>query len=128
MLSFQTYAQDDPWTLLKEENGVKVYYQVSACDSDASADPLDMLEGDLGSEAFQLKIINDNPGSKSITYPKITKLDDSDELETISVASGTTLLETCETAPKIILTQAEGDQYPTSITEFVAAFQIIIND
>ncbi len=128
MLSFQTFAQDDTWTLLKEENGVKVYYQITPCDSEQSDDPLEMLEGDSDHETFRLRIVNDNGESKSITFSKVTKTDDSDELETITISSGTTLLETCEAAPKMILTQTESDQYPISVTDFVAAFQITIND
>lgn len=127
LISFQSYGQTD-WILLKEESGVKVYYHITACDSEQSTDPLEMLEGDSDHETFRLKIVNDNGESKSITFSKVTKTDDSDELETITISSGTTLLETCEAAPKMILTQAESDQYPISVTDFVAAFQITIND
>lgn len=127
LLSFQTFAQDD-WTLLKEENGVKVYYKVAACDSDAVIDPLDWANGDPTHETFQLKLVNENSEDKSVTFSKVTKTDDSDELETITISSGTTLLETCTAAPKMMLTKLEGDQLPIAMTDFLAAFTFTINN
>ena len=122
LCTLQTFAQDN-WTLLKEESNVQVFYQSVEC---ASAIDLDPLAIDDKHDSFKLKIVNNNASSTSVTFSKITKLDDSDELNTITVPSGTTLLETCGVAPKLILTKQEGDQYPVAVKDFLDAFILII--
>lgn len=129
LMSFgQTYGQEVTWTLLKEESGVKVYYQITECDSKEVIDPLEWVDGDPTHQTFQLKLVNENGGDKSITFSKLTKTDDSDELETITIPSGTTLLETCEAAPKMKLTKEDGDLLPIAVTDFLTAFILTIND
>ena len=128
LMSFgQSYGQD-AWTLLKEEAGVKVYYQIAECDSEDLIDPLEWADGDPTHQTFQLKLVNENSSDKSITFSKLTKTDDSDELETITIHSGITLLETCEAAPKMKLTKMEGDHLPTAVTEFLTSFVFTINE
>lgn len=128
LVSFQSYAQNDSWTLLKEESGVKVYYKVAACDSDAVIDPLEWVNGDPTHETFQLKLVNENNEDKSVTFSKVTKTDDSDEFEIITISSGTTLLESCKASPKLRLTKTEGDHFPVAMTDFLIDFQITIKD
>lgn len=128
LVSFQSYAQNDSWTLLKEESGVKVYYKVAACDSDAVIDPLEWVNGDPAHETFQLKFVNDNNADKSVTFSKVTKTDDSDELETITIPVGNTLLESCTAAPKMMLTKMTGDHLPVSVIDYLSAFTLTVND
>ncbi len=119
----------DSWSLLKEEGGVSVFYQLIPCESDQNIDPVELVNlEDLRHETFKLKIINNNTTSKNITFSKVTKTDDSDELQTISVVTGTTLLETCETAPKIMLTKQHEDKYPIAVTDFLNEFIINIEN
>lgn len=125
LLSFQTFAQDD-WTLLKEENGVKVYYQIADCNSSVSDDPLDLINSTIY-QILKLKLVNESSDSKSVTFSKVTKADDGDEFETTEIVVGTTLIEDCETSPKITLTQTPNDNYPISVEEFLKAFSITIN-
>lgn len=126
LISFQTYGQSD-WTLLKEESGVKVYYQIAQCDGQESDDPLDMLEGNSREDILKLKFVNGASSVKSVTYAKVTKNDEVDELETIEIVVGTTIVETCEASPKIILTQQAGDNYPIAVNDFLEEFTITIN-
>lgn len=128
LFSFQTYAQDQNWTLLKEENGVKVYYQIAECDSEEIIDPLQWANGDPAHETFQLKFVNDNNADKSVTFSKVTKTDDSDELETITIPAGNTLLESCAAAPKMMLTKMTGDHLPVSVIDYLSAFTLTVND
>ena len=125
--SFQTYGQDS-WTLLKEESNVQVYYMTVACGSMEDLDPLNIAAVDDSHETFKLKFINNNASSVPVTFSKITKVDDSDEINLITVPPGTTLLETCEAAPKLILTKQQGDQYPIAVSDFLNDFKITIQD
>ena len=125
LCTLQTFSQDN-WTLLKEESNVQVFYQSVVCVSAQDLDPLDTEAADDSHDSFQLKIVNNNASSTSVTFSKITKMDDSDELNTIMVPSGTTLLETCGVAPKLILTKQEGDQYPIAFTDFLNEFILTI--
>lgn len=125
LCTLQTFAQDN-WTLLKEESNVQVFYQSVVCVSAQDLDPLDTEAVDDSHDSFKLKIVNNNASSTSVTFSKITKTDDSDELKTITVPSGTTLLESCEAAPKLFLTKQEGDQYPIAFTDFLDAFILTI--
>ncbi|SHI28844.1 hypothetical protein [Algibacter luteus] len=128
LFSFQTYAQDS-WTLLKEESNIQIFYELIPCESGQNIDPIEFAEqGDLRHETFKLKIINNNASSKSITFSKVTTTNNSDELETISVVSGTTLLQTCESAPKMMLTKQYQDQYPIAVTDFLNEFIINIEN
>tara|TARA_R110001592_G_scaffold76723_6_gene231377 strand:+ start:1072 stop:1572 length:501 start_codon:yes stop_codon:yes gene_type:complete len=129
LMSFQSYGQDETWKLLKEESGIKVYYQIVKCDTPPDvSDPLNIDVSSIGHQTFQLKLVNDNVGDKSITFSKVTKTNDSDELQSITIGSGTTLLETCEASPKLILTKIEGDNFPIAVTDFLTAFTFTIND
>lgn len=125
LFSIQTYAQDT-WTLLKEESNVQVFYQAVQCVTAQNLDPLDIEAVDDRHDSFKLKIVNNSASNTSVTFSKITKTDDSDELKTITVPSGTTLLESCEVAPKLILTKQDGDQYPIAVTDFLNAFILTI--
>lgn len=129
LFSLQTYAQDN-WTLLKEEAGVQVYYQPVDCATQFDVvDPLDLMAAvENRHELLKLKVINSNSTSKSITFSKVTKTDDSDELLTVSVSTGTTLFETCEASPKISLTKQNGDKYPVSFADFMNEFILTIEN
>ena len=128
LFSTHLYAQGS-WTLLKEEANVQVFYELIPCENGQNMDPIEFSEqGDLRHETFKLKIINNNASSKSITFSKVTTTDDSDELEIISVVSGTTLLQTCETAPKMMLTKQYQDEYPIAVTDFLNEFIINIEN
>jgi hypothetical protein len=129
LFSLQTYAQDN-WTLLKEESGIQVYYQPVDCATQFDVvDPLDLMAAaENRHELLKLKVINSNTSSKSITFSKVTKTDDSDELITVSVSTGTTLFETCEASPKMSLTKQNGDKYPVSFTDFLNEFTLTIEN
>lgn len=127
LLSIQSYGQDD-WTLFRELDGVQVFYHISDCDNQESLDPLDMGNAIPAGHTFQLKFVNSNPSSRSVSFSKITKTDGSDEMESISISSGITLLDSCDDSPKMILTQQSGDNYPVAVTDFLEAFKITIND
>ena len=129
LFSFQTYAQDN-WTLLKEEAGIQVYYQPVDCATQFDVvEPLELITAmENRHQTFKLKVINSNTSSKSITFSKVTKTDTSDELITVSVNAGTTLFETCEASPKLILTKQDGDQYPIAFTDFLNEFSLTIEN
>jgi hypothetical protein len=127
LFSFQTYAQNDSWILLKEESGVKIYYQITQCDSQETVDPLELLEGNSREDILKLKFVNGGSSVQSVTYAKVTKNAEVDELETIELGVGTTIVATCETLPKIILTQQADDNYPITVNDFLEVFTITIN-
>jgi hypothetical protein len=128
LFSFQTYAQDN-WTLLKEEAGIQVYYQPVDCETQFDVEPLELITAmENRHETFKLKVINSNTSSKSITFSKVTKTDTSDELITVSVNAGTTMFETCEASPKLILTKQDGDKYPIAFTDFLNEFSLTIEN
>jgi hypothetical protein len=119
----------DSWTLIKDESGVKIYYQIEKCESQKDIDPIDMMTSeDLSHDTFKLKVINNNVSSRSITFSKVTKMDNSDEMTSIIATNGTTLLETCSSAPKMMLTKQESDQFPISVNDFINAFIITIEN
>ncbi len=127
VMSFQTYGQTN-WTLLKEERGVKVYYQIAECDEERTQDPTDLYSMSASYDLFQLKIVNENAGEKSVTFSKDIKTDNSNQLETLTVSVGTTTIESCDSAPKIILTSREGDNRPIAVTDFLEAFVFTVNN
>ena len=129
LFSFKSYGQDS-WTLLKEESNVQVYYLTSTCGSMADIDPLDVGTTPDDYEIFKLKINNNNAASitTTLTFSEITKIDDSDETRTISIPSGTTILESCEEAPKLILSKQDGDQFPIAFTDYLNDFIINIQN
>lgn len=127
LLSFQSNGQED-WVLFKELSGVQVFYHISDCDSQETPDPFDLEDASPDGHSFQLKFVNSNSSSKSVSYSRVTKTDGSDEMETLSISSGITLVESCDDSPKMILTQQSGDGYPIAMTDFLEAFKITIND
>jgi len=126
----KTKKQDNEWTLLKEVSGIKVYYKISKCESQdlitnpTNFDPL-LIDNH---ETFALKFVNENSTSKTISFSKITRTDGSDEMQAISLRSGATVLESCESAAKLILSKKSGDNYPISVTEFLQEFKLTINN
>ena len=127
LISFQSYGQNS-WTLLKEESGVQVYYQIAECSSSADVDPLEWANGDPTYDLFQLKIVNSNGSDKDVSYSHITKADGSHETRSVTASPGETLLEGCDNAPHLKLTSAENDNYPVAFTDFLEAFSLSIND
>lgn len=127
VVTFQTYGQSD-WTLLKEEQGVKVFYKIATCQEQQAPDPTNLETLDSGYDSFHLKIVNENDSQRVVTFSKETKTNGSNQLETLTVSAGTTKLETCEKAPKLILTQKEGDNWPIAVADFLEAFVFTIND
>ena len=120
----------DEWVLLKEVSGIKVYYKISKCESQNDvSDPLKMTE-DLPDthETFNLKFVNENATSRSISFSKTTTTDGSDEIQTISISSGTTIIDSCESTAKLILTRKVGDKYPSSVSGFLQNFKLTINN
>jgi len=119
----------DEWVLLKEVSGIKVYYKINKCESTSNlTDPLKMTEAHLNShETFGLKFVNENTTSTSISFSKITTTDGTDEMQTISISSGTTIIDSCESTAKLILTRKAGDKYPTSITAYLQEFKLTTN-
>ena len=74
LFSLQTYAQDN-WTPLKEEAGIQVYYQPVDCATQFDVEPLELITAmENRHETFKLKVINSNTSSKSITFSKVTKM------------------------------------------------------
>ena len=120
----------DEWVLLKEVSGIKVYYKINKCESTSNlTDPLKMTEAHLNShETFGLKFVNENTTSTSISFSKITTTDGTDEMQTISISSGTTIIDSCESTAKLILTRKAGDKYPTSITAYLQEFKLTTNN
>jgi hypothetical protein len=118
------------WVLLKEVSGIKVYYKISKCESQNDvSDPLKMVEAHLNShETFGLKFVNENATSTSISFSKITTTDGTDEMQTISISSGITIIDSCESTAKLILTRKADDKYPTSITAYLQEFKLTINN
>lgn len=118
------------WTLLKEVSGIKVYYKISKCESTSNlTDPLKMTEAHLNShETFGLKFVNENSTSTSVSFSKVTTTDGTDEMQTISISSGTTIIDSCESTAKLILTRKDGDKYPTSITKYLQEFKLTTNN
>lgn len=128
LFTIQTYGQDESWTLLKEENGVRVFYQIAKCNSSSDVDPLKWANGDPTFDLFQLKIVNNNETAKDISYSHITKTDGSNEKRSVTASPGETLLEGCDKAPHLKLTSAENDNYPVAFTDFLEVFSLSIND
>lgn len=125
-----SYSQTSgEWTQLSENKGITVYYQIAAGSSEpVLIDPMNLQIPETGHETFRLKIVNANENAKSVTFSKKTKTDGNNELTTLEVNPGTTVLESYEEAPKLILTKIAGDQYPVSISDFLTAFVFTIND
>jgi hypothetical protein len=123
-------TENDEWVLLKETSGVKVYYKISNCeDQNNLVNPLDFDPNTMvHHQTFQLKFINENLSIKSISFSKITTNDGYDEMETISIIPGTTILDSCESAAKLILTKELGDKYPISITDYLLDFKLTTNN
>ena len=82
------------WTLLKEVSGITVYYKIINCEEQNNfIDPTTLDPNSMNHhEIFQLKFVNENSSSKSISFSKITMIGDS-EMKTISISLGTTILE-----------------------------------
>lgn len=124
-------TSDDEWTLLKKVSDISVYYKISECETQINVtdpsnfDPAHALDNH---QLFQLKFVNDNTTSKSINFSKITTTDGSDEMQTISINTGTTIIESCETTAKLILTKTAGDNYPISVNEYLEEFKFTINN
>lgn len=114
------------WVLLKDTVGVKVYYKIDACKKTVTPDPLNVEQ--LSTEqSFQLKFVNQDAAGKSITLSEITRTEGKSELKTLRITSGTTLLS-CDESPKIILTKAQHDSFPSSVVDFLKNFKLIINN
>ena len=118
------------WTLLKEVSGITVYYKISKCESQTNiVDPLNFDPSTLDNhETFALKFVNNNATSKSINFSKVTTTDGSDEMQTITINIGTTIIESCEATAKLILTQNSSDTYPVSVTAFLDEFKLTTNN
>ncbi len=118
------------WVLLKNVSGIKVYYKISKCESQNNLiDPIKMAENHLNShETFGLKFVNENSTSKSISFSKSATTNDTDEMRTISISSGTTIIDSCESSAKLILTRKTGDKYPTSVSEYLQKFKLTVNN
>jgi hypothetical protein len=120
----------EEWTLLKEISGIQVYYQISNCDKQKNTldlTNLDEITND-NHQTFKLKFINTTSESKSISFSKTTTINDSDEIETITINPGTTLIESCENTAKLILTQNSGDKYPVSVSDYINSFKLTTNN
>ncbi len=125
LLSFQTYGQDESWTLLKEESGVKVYYQIAPCDEavDAVAPVGDPTQNH---QHLKLKIENSNSSNIGVEWDQEIKTTDNEGLIDITVDSGQTVIEECSMAPHVRLTVTSSDNYPTSFKEFLELVRITI--
>ncbi|WP_286748137.1 hypothetical protein [Roseivirga sp. UBA1976] len=127
LISISTQAQEDNWTLLKESDGVKVFYQPEACQSQSVPDPLQAATIGFGHQTLKLKFVNSNSSNRSVTFSKVTK-NSSNELHSLNLAPGTTLLDKCDEAPRIILNQQKDDDYPVAFSDYIKAFELTINN
>jgi hypothetical protein len=120
----------DEWVLLKEVSGITVYYKIIKCESqDLINNPTSIDPSSIDNhETFALKFVNDNSTSKSISFSKITKTNGSDEMEAISLSPGTTIIESCETTAKLMLTQNTDDGYPISFNDYLNEFKLTTNN
>lgn len=127
----QDYEKTDtPWILLKEVSGITVYYKIIKCESqDIINNPTSFDPSSIDNhETFALKFVNSNSTSKSISFSKITMIDDNSKMRTISINTGTTILESCETSAKLMLTQNPNDGYPISFNDYLNEFKLTTNN
>ena len=123
LFSMQSFAQSD-WTLLKSERGVEVYYKVTDCED--PIDPTIVPAPAFVPQKMELKIVNQNASSVEVDFFKDIKLSGNSSQQTVTANPGETLISDCANAPKVLLTEAEGDDRPVAMSDYVQAFQLTI--
>lgn len=122
-ISFQSFSQSG-WTLLKSESGVEVYYQVTDCSE--AIDPTVVPAPASVPQKMELKIVNNSGSSVQIDFFRDIKLSGNESPQSISAAAGETLITDCASTPQVRLTEAEGDDRPVAMTDYLQAFDLSI--
>lgn len=115
----------ETWTLHSDISGVKVYYGIAECVVEPSPDAMtDPTALSVGTSVLLLKIDNSNTQSVAVSWNNelTTKADIA--RSTVEVDASSTSKIDCTKAPKLILSESEGDGRPVSVTEAIKLLSI----
>ncbi|OEK01388.1 hypothetical protein BFP97_07590 [Roseivirga sp. 4D4] len=124
LISFQTYGQSD-WTLLKDEGGVTISYQVAQVTPEINSEAVAVAPADLP-QYLKLKIENSNSTDITVSWKQEIKTDGNSGLINFIANPGESIIDNRSMVPLLQLTRAENDQYPKSFTEYMDLFTITI--
>ena len=119
----------DAWVLHSENQGVKIYYQISG--SDEAFDPLDptglqkATEGSAPS-ILLLKLVNNNPFKVKAEWFKELKKENDGSIISLELQALESRTTDNENSPRVLLSVGPDDGLPVSVVESIELLNIEI--